>query len=91
MAKIIIDVDTEQETLKVTIDGQDVPDVQNVYAYLYTEYGEDEKKARVEISSGTQDKESKIYRTITTTCAGNKVETSDSLTQDIIQALKIGV
>ena len=87
MANAIIDVNTEKATIKVSLDGKNISDVQEVRIYKYISYeskGED-SEVRVEIISGTRDEESGINRTLITTCAKDQVETKDKMTDDLIQ------
>jgi len=88
MANITIDVDTDKGTLKVSLDGKNIPDVKDVRAYTFMDMMEDgEQEARVDIISGTTDEESGVCRTLMTCCSKDKVEAKDQLTTDLINVL----
>lgn len=60
MAKIIINYDTKEKSLDVSMDGQKLNNISNIYIYNYEMEGEDE--SHIEITSVEGDEENSIYR-----------------------------
>jgi len=89
MANIIIDADTTKETIKVSVDGKNIPDVQSVSVSKYIPWDEKdaEPEVTVNIISGTSDDDAKVSRTLITTCAKEIVETKDQITEELIKIL----
>jgi hypothetical protein len=88
MANIIVEIDTTKESMKASVDGKNIADIQEVRAYFTTPWDareDDGPEVRVEIISGKKDEESGICRTLITSCASEQVETKDSITNDLIK------
>lgn len=62
MAKIIIEVDTEEETLSASIDGTDIKNVGSVSVYKYTDMYENEDEISVNMTVVEPNKESGINK-----------------------------
>lgn len=78
MAKIVIEVETDPKTLKVTINGEEIGDVSNVNIYKYCGCGEVEPEMWCEISTETKDVENKINKRVTFSTA-NTQEVKEAL------------
>lgn len=89
MSNIVINVDTEKQTIKVSVNEKNIPDIRDITVSKYIPYDEKEEKVIVDIVSGTTDEENNIRKTIITTCIGNEVKENHTLVDDIIKALKI--
>src|SRR6478735_6131140 len=74
MAQIVINADTETDSLTVTVDGREITDINAISIYLSPSCGDsDEKELCINISSSVKDKESGL-RTYTTLMAADTHE-----------------
>jgi hypothetical protein len=88
---IVINVDTEKQTIKTSVNDKNIPDVQDIYIHSYIPYDSKDNTSEimVDIVSGTRDEENNITRTLTTTCRGSEISETDTLTNDLAEMLKI--
>ena len=89
MANVIINIDTEKQTIKASVNEKNVSDIRYIYVNKYIPYNEKEEKVIVDIVSNITDEENGISRTVTITCAGDEVNEKDTLLNDLQQMLKI--
>lgn len=89
MAKIIINADTEADTLSVTLDGKEIADVIYVsidYCRPYDAREDDEEKeVRVSITSGKDEGDG----VMTSTFISCSKETQSAIASDLLNALKL--
>jgi len=89
MANIVINIDTDKQKLICSVNDKVVSDVNEVHIYKY-DIDENNIEYRVNIYSGTEDKDNKICKNIVTSIANNNIETKDeNITEGLIKALSM--
>lgn len=83
MAIINVEIDSEKDSMKVTLDGKKVPDVREFRAHLST--WSDTPEVHVEIVSGDNDKGADI-RSTTIVSVGSEMDKKISILPDEFKA-----
>lgn len=83
MAIINVEIDSEKDSMKVTLDGKKVPDVKEFRAHLST--WSDTPEVHVEIVSGDNDKDAGI-RSTTIVSVGSEMDKKISILPDEFKA-----
>lgn len=73
MAKINIEIDTEEATVMASIDGQQIENVSSIYVYKYHDSYEDEDEVSVRVSTMTKNEGSDVVKTEDYMCCDNKL------------------